>query len=86
MPKVTATGDEFIGFRETTVARSLCVLLLNHLNEESLKEALEDLTDIFGSQVVKNLPPPLALERQVITSKPTIKTVERAPFVFDDQE
>lgn len=82
---VEITGDTFEQLPISALHRLICLYVLSHLNEESLRDVCRTLYETYQWQIEKaKTPPPVARESERLTARPKIRSVERAPFYISD--
>ncbi len=79
------TGTNPADVPSTAVYRLVCYYILGHLNEDSLMTACNSLVDVYSWQLeqaraVRPAPP----EIRIISARPTVKYVERQPFLISN--
>ena len=70
----------------SAIHRVLCLHLLAHLTESSLRQALDHLLEIYDVQLAHEVMlPPATQLRQIVKSKANVIVKERLPFTFDEE-
>jgi hypothetical protein len=83
---VEFTGDQPWRVPLDTWQRVACFVVLNHLDEQSIKQAYEALAGIYDWQIARsNVTPTIQTPRSSVPVVST-RTVQRPPLVFSDEE
>ena len=77
------SGHALSDLPEDALRRMVCLYMISHLNSRNLREAFENLTDIYKWQInSQNALPSPERETYSVTSSHSTET-QRTPFVFE---
>lgn len=79
---VELSGEKLADLPESSLYRMACYYLLGHLDDKSIINAYETLTDIFSWQADRLLSAPSAPHQQRIPAG-GLRDVERIPFTLE---
>lgn len=82
---VEVTGDDTAALPEDAMKRLLSMLIVSRLDSKALSEACESLVDAFKWSVQAQVASSHEIVKHVVALRPTIRTIESKPFVFEDE-